>query len=110
MKRIIILCDGTGNSASRDRKEINTNVKRLSDAIAPKYNVVLCHDKTHDLDDSGVCHTEGCEHVGKRGEEDDQIVYYQSGVGTAQYGSLYAGKSLHHLLTLYPSRASIRGR
>lgn len=91
VKRIILLCDGTGNSASRDHKELATNVKRLSDAIAPKYKKPLCADKSHEKTFGGVCQQEGCGHRGLEGPEDDQIVYYQSGVGTAQYGSLYAG-------------------
>ena len=60
MKRIIILCDGTGQSASRGELAVPTNVHRFGHAVL------------NDPKKSGV----------------EQVVFYQSGVGTADLGWL----------------------
>jgi len=66
MKRIVVACDGTGQSASRGDLSVSTNVNRLGHAILNE--------------------------PGKSGVE--QIVFYQSGVGTADLGATFlsAGK------------------
>ena len=58
MKRIIILCDGTGQSASRGELAVPTNVHRFGHAVL------------NDPKKSGA----------------EQVVFYQSGVGTADLG------------------------
>lgn len=60
MKRIIVLCDGTGQSASRGELAVPTNVHRFGQAL---------------LNDPQKIGT-------------DQVVFYQSGVGTADLGLL----------------------
>jgi uncharacterized protein (DUF2235 family) len=56
MKRIIILCDGTGQSANRGESSVSSNVNRFA----------------HALDNNGPV---------------QQLVFYQSGVGTQDLGS-----------------------
>jgi uncharacterized protein (DUF2235 family) len=36
MKRIIVLCDGTGQSASRGDESVSTNVNRIGHALSHK--------------------------------------------------------------------------
>lgn len=60
MKRLIVLCDGTGQSSYRGSDgQYPTNVKNFSDCLAQTYT------------------------VGDSPEEHPQIIYYQSGVGTS---------------------------
>ncbi|KZT67903.1 hypothetical protein DAEQUDRAFT_728392 [Daedalea quercina L-15889] len=59
MKRIIVACDGTGQSASRGDLSVSTNVNRLGHALL------------NDTEKTGV----------------EQIVFYQSGVGTEDLGT-----------------------
>ncbi|RPA80567.1 hypothetical protein BJ508DRAFT_415372 [Ascobolus immersus RN42] len=78
-KRIILLCDGTGNSCSR-RNERATNVKRFLDIITPTFKGErsTCTDATHEKDTiTKRCRV--CKTVPFVGQ---QVVYYQSGVGT----------------------------
>ena len=79
-KRIILLCDGTGNSASR-QNDRSTNVKRLLDIISPTYKGErsLCRDSTHEKD-SNTKKCRVCKIIRFVGK---QVVYYQSGVGTS---------------------------
>lgn len=88
-KRIILLCDGTGNSASRTNAR-STNVKRLLDLISPTYEGVKssCIDSTHEKDkDTRRCKI--CRTIPFVGQ---QVVHYQSGVGTStDMGDVSAG-------------------
>lgn len=58
MKRLIVLCDGTGQSSYRGEGSFPSNVKTLGDCLAQTYTIP--------------------------GDDDNhpQVVYYQSGVGT----------------------------
>jgi hypothetical protein len=56
MKRIVILCDGTGQSASRGEYSVSTNVNRFSHALS---------------NDGPV----------------QQLIFYQSGIGTQDLSS-----------------------
>jgi hypothetical protein len=55
MKRIIVLCDGTGQSASRGAESVSTNVNRIGHALKNRGPV-------------------------------QQLVFYQSGIGTEDLG------------------------
>lgn len=59
MKRLIVLCDGTGQSSYRGNGSFPSNVKILGDCLAQEYTVPGDDDKH------------------------PQIIYYQSGVATA---------------------------
>src|SRR5690606_5787564 len=80
-KRIILLCDGTGNSASR-RDERSTNVKRLLDLISPTFvgEKSLCQQPLHPKDPT----LKRCRECGTQEFIGQQVVYYQSGVGTSK--------------------------
>ena len=65
-RRIIVACDGTGQSSTRGEAAVSTNVNRI------------CHSLSEN-------------------SELEQIVYYQSGVGTGSLGRVYhavAGKGV----------------
>jgi uncharacterized protein (DUF2235 family) len=66
MKRIIILCDGTGQSASRGEYSVSTNVNRFSHALS---------------NDGPV----------------QQLIFYQSGIGTQDLGLLTKNVSSAYL-------------
>ncbi|KAF8415790.1 hypothetical protein BGX38DRAFT_1245163 [Terfezia claveryi] len=59
MKRLIVLCDGTGQSSHRGESSFPSNVKTLGDCLAQTYTVPGDDDKH------------------------PQVIYYQSGVGTS---------------------------
>ncbi|RPA71687.1 hypothetical protein BJ508DRAFT_87839 [Ascobolus immersus RN42] len=91
-KRIILLCDGTGNSASRSHDR-STNVKRLTDLLAQTYKGVRskCRDPTHPKDTNTRLCTKSCPTETFTGQ---QVLYYQSGVGTSKdMGELSVGYS-----------------
>ncbi|KIK54067.1 hypothetical protein GYMLUDRAFT_249828 [Collybiopsis luxurians FD-317 M1] len=56
MKRIIVACDGTGQSSSRGKYSVSTNVNRLCHALSNSPDIV------------------------------QQVVFYQSGIGTEDLG------------------------
>ncbi|RPA87818.1 hypothetical protein BJ508DRAFT_320807 [Ascobolus immersus RN42] len=80
-KRLILLCDGTGNSASR-RNERSTNVKRMLDILTPTYEGVksLCTDPENHVKKLNLRSCKVCPITTFTGQ---QVVYYQSGVGTS---------------------------
>lgn len=58
MKRIIVACDGTGQSANRGDYSVSTNINRICHALKIDGPV-------------------------------QQLVYYQSGIGTSNYGAAF---------------------
>ncbi|KAF3927817.1 hypothetical protein ABW20_dc0102022 [Dactylellina cionopaga] len=62
-KRIIVCCDGTWQGSDKGVATIPSNVARLVKAIAPKRR-------------------------DKNGQETQQVVYYQSGIGSTSWGTL----------------------
>jgi len=79
MKRLIVLCDGTGQSSYRGEGSFPTNVKTLGDCLAQTYLVPGDDDKH------------------------PQVIYYQSGVGTSSTSLQgLAGKRKSHHQCLMP--------
>jgi uncharacterized protein (DUF2235 family) len=72
-KRLIVCCDGTGNSSDKGTSNYSSNVARMSRVIARV----------------GIT---------PEGEKVPQLVYYQSGVGT---GSLTAVNKTLQGMTIY---------
>ncbi|KAF9534213.1 hypothetical protein CPB83DRAFT_322884 [Crepidotus variabilis] len=71
-KRLIVLCDGTGQASDTGGNHVPTNVTRFARALAPSFRYVDSGDA-----DGNLAHPEE-----GRWKEVPQIVLYQSGVGT----------------------------
>ena len=87
MKRLVVLCDGTGNSATRGSAELATNVKRLADALEPDFYVEEyydCNQHTNYKDPSSPLQEPVCPRCPRTKKvKQPQITFYQSGVGTS---------------------------
>jgi len=87
MKRLIVLCDGTGNSATRLSDELATNVKRLADALEPNFDVeghYDCNVHTNHSDPSSPLQEPVCPRCpGTKQMKRPQVTFYQPGVGTS---------------------------
>jgi uncharacterized protein (DUF2235 family) len=79
MRRIIIACDGTGQSASRGAATTSTNVNRFCHALATDFK------STPDNDIPA-----------------QQLVFYQSGVGTTAGGKIHGAVSRKSIRSLVP--------
>lgn len=87
MKRLIVLCDGTGNSATRGGDELATNVKRFTDLLEPDFlsdEHYDCNEHTKVDDPSSPLQEPVCPKCPKTKKvKRPQVTFYQSGVGTS---------------------------
>ena len=90
MKRLIVLCDGTGNSATRGSADLATNVKRLADTLEPDFytdEYYDCNEHANHSDSSSPLQEPVCPRCPRcprtKQTKRPQIIFYQSGVGTS---------------------------